>query len=917
MSSSNLPRLSQISRQDLRILLRAVLRMPSDLDAFCQDHYPAVYNRFTDGMDWVNKVNLLIAYGKDDEIICHLKSMYAERWEEALSDLRGQQSPSLREEIELSLAARVADLMRERETLLKWGASTEEIDSRIQQAQKEQRHGPALHLGEVLNRRYQLQCRIGKGGFADVWLARDLCHNANTPDAVAVKVLHGNQSQELSRRARFIEGARQLKALEHPHIVRVYEEVNEYQGFYYFTMEFLPNGDLSIAVERDNSIEQRLHWLRVILEVGEALEYMHYRGLIHRDVKPHNILLDAQNKSRLGDFDLLLDVQGQRRTRTAQGFGTYLYTAPEQFQNAAHVDARADIFSLGRTAMFVLYGRDLEPGAMENRDRFLAELEAPVAIKNVLSRATAADRKNRHESIAEFCDALKLALQAPSEFSTLSPNVEASNGTTSLEIGAALQGQKVSSDTLSRILTQSRLDADVHKALPGPSVSSKKDLQEENLTEGLELLRDNVQPPLGHYTPCNIDIPSVFNESSTYTTISQEVVLPNKSEAPLNYLHSEEPIPSLQDTVLQAEPSILSNLTNFWRNSPSEIRKWKPSAGSLSGFSWILARKPHKWDNHQIRIITYTLAIPLILGIIWYARLNAKNTAASPSSIVANKPIEGITSPPYQWPQRLGPIIPEVIGCPLGMVTIPEGSFLMGSEKRDREKPIHQVSVKGFCLDRTEVPVRDYKRCVDAGKCIASGTVDFQASVPVTHSYSQLCNWAKSGRSDHPMNCVSWQQARNYCESEDKRLPTEEEWEYAARGPDNRIYPWGKGEPDSDRLNACGEECYRAKKRFRIPSKPVVMYNKYDPWETTAPVGSMRKDRSPFEVMDMAGNVAEWVNDFYRESYIATDVKYDLAVVRGSSWSETEPLTARGAERANYLKSIRTADIGFRCAKTH
>jgi formylglycine-generating enzyme required for sulfatase activity len=119
------------------------------------------------------------------------------------------------------------------------------------------------------------------------------------------------------------------------------------------------------------------------------------------------------------------------------------------------------------------------------------------------------------------------------------------------------------------------------------------------------------------------------------------------------------------------------------------------------------------------------------------------------------------------------------------------------------------VTLTSFCIDRTEVTVAAYQACSDSGACRrASSKVTWPKIKPdAIKRYSPLCNVGKAGRQDHPINCVTWKMADRYCREQGKRLPTEAEWEFAARGPDGRRYPWGDDPPSSADLNACGSEC--------------------------------------------------------------------------------------------------------------
>jgi formylglycine-generating enzyme required for sulfatase activity len=184
--------------------------------------------------------------------------------------------------------------------------------------------------------------------------------------------------------------------------------------------------------------------------------------------------------------------------------------------------------------------------------------------------------------------------------------------------------------------------------------------------------------------------------------------------------------------------------------------------------------------------------------------------------------------------------------------------------------------VPAFRIDRTEVRVSEYRHCVDDGACeppaIASG-----------------CNWNAPGRSEHPVNCIDWDQAASYCGWVGKRLPTEQEWEKAARGTDGRIYPWGNEGASCDvavmrgaRGSGCGES-------------------------STAPVGSRDRGRSPYGLFDMAGNVHEWTGSVYESGGGAR-------VLRGGSW-QNDATAVRSSHREGALPNLRDASIGFRCAQ--
>jgi formylglycine-generating enzyme required for sulfatase activity len=249
--------------------------------------------------------------------------------------------------------------------------------------------------------------------------------------------------------------------------------------------------------------------------------------------------------------------------------------------------------------------------------------------------------------------------------------------------------------------------------------------------------------------------------------------------------------------------------------------------------------------------------------------------------------------------------------CPDDMVHVPGGSFLMGSPPdvgEPNEHPQHQVTLSGYCIDRTEVTVAMYTRCVADGTCTP-------AKQPGQGGQASSCNGSRADRQDHPVNCIDWNQATAYCASVNKRLPSEPEWEYAARGPEAWTYPWGNDPPAPDRLNACGAECRPLKKRLGLGN--AMMYNGSDSWEGTAPVGSFLDGASRFGALDMAGNVGEWTADDYldytgRASHFQNGVH---RVIRGGTCMQAAVSEVRGASRFDGLPGATSPWVGFRCAR--
>jgi formylglycine-generating enzyme required for sulfatase activity len=223
------------------------------------------------------------------------------------------------------------------------------------------------------------------------------------------------------------------------------------------------------------------------------------------------------------------------------------------------------------------------------------------------------------------------------------------------------------------------------------------------------------------------------------------------------------------------------------------------------------------------------------------------------------------------------------------MLVVPAGEFTMGSTTGDAdEQPVHQVYVNAFLMDVHQVSVKHYARFLEA-----------------TH-HEVPPDWSIMNRPQHqdrPVANVDWAEAAAYCTWAGKRLPTEAEWEKAARGTDGRIYPWGNELPTQARATS-GKEIWSS---HTAPSS----------------VGMLEEGKSPYGIYDMSGNVWEWVSDWYDQDYYKNSPSKnptgpstgEAKVIRGGSWG-SGPKDLRAANREVHVPSFRGFGTGFRCAKT-
>ena len=287
-----------------------------------------------------------------------------------------------------------------------------------------------------------------------------------------------------------------------------------------------------------------------------------------------------------------------------------------------------------------------------------------------------------------------------------------------------------------------------------------------------------------------------------------------------------------------------------------------------------------------MRLPTLTEARAIIIAAVIasataiYLDYRGGNGDGTPSTEEPNPPTPTFIpagSPNNAWT----PVVQEMNG--IEMVKVPAGCFMMGSEDGDSdEKPTHEVCLSAYWVGKTEVTNAQYKACVDVGACTPPGDLKY---------------FNNPAYADHPVVYVDWDQAREYVAWVGGSLPTEAQWDYAARGPESWTSPWGDEAATCARANMWGCE------------------------GSTESVGRRPNGASWVGALDMIGNVSEWVADWYNGNYYGTldegivdpvgPVSGNRRVLRGSAFPNTRSY-ARCAGRYSYDPSSHGFSIGFR-----
>ncbi|MBN1177578.1 MAG: SUMF1/EgtB/PvdO family nonheme iron enzyme [Anaerolineae bacterium] len=680
---------------------------------------------------------------------------------------------------------------------------------------------------------YKVLEKIGQGGMAEIYKGI----HPELGRYVAIKLLGQSLQTDPTFARQFQREAQAIASLRHPNIIQVFD-FGQKNGGHYLVMEYIEGSDLREEINRRFRDAQPFtpdEIVHILAQVADAIDYAHEHGIIHRDVKPGNILLTKAGQAILTDFGLAMLRDRVSQITLGHAFGTPEYIAPEQAMDSRATVPQSDIYALGA----ILYEM------VTSHLPFEAESALSLALKHIGE------------------DPAPPSQHVPN----LPPAVE------------AVILRALAKDPEARQPTARALIAELRAAWTGAPA----------------------QP--------TIPIP-VASQRRAHTPFTPPPPPPTPSPAPTLLVAPPEPEEEVEEetpptpkrrrglgTGILVTAFLVALGLFLSSRGIGPLAVAFATATATSTATPTATPRPSRTPTPTSTPITPTRA----------AVAPAASPSATPTRTPAPSPTPTRTPAPSPTPTRTPTPSPTPTLAPattyvrpgdgMTMHFVPAGPFTMGSAADDaypHEQPAHTVTLSAFWIDETEVTTDQYRLCVEAGGC----------AVPNSRTAYDDPAYA-----NHPMVYVTWEQADAYClwlageTGWPVHLPTEAQWEKAASWDAatgaKHLYPWGDAAPTADLLNYLGSGLNR-----------------------TTVTGNYPAGASPYGALDMAGNVWEWVADWYGANYYAASEQAvdpqgpasgSQRVMRGGSYG-FGAFQARTTHRDAGGAGAKGGGLGFRCA---
>ena len=622
---------------------------------------------------------------------------------------------------------------------------------------------------------YEIIASLGKGGFGSVWKAR-----FESGELVAMKLLNPQALDNQRVVKKFFNEAMILAKMNHPNITRLLEFFPNGDN-YAIVMEYVEGTELKKILRQNNGPLPFNMAYKIAHQTLDAFHYASTNGILHRDIKPGNIIIDTTGNAKVMDFGIA-KMSSTASHDTAANMLSILYVPPERFDKNREIDIRSDIYSLALVFYEMFTGR--RPfDATEISQMMFAHLNKipdppgtitqglPPPVSNAISRALEKNPDDRFADFLEFAQAMALD---PADLFDATTAVDEADATVIVDTAAS------GGDS------------------PGPLTAAS------HATEAI--------------APAAADKPKAFRG------------------------------------IIGAIAAILIavGVGAFFMTGPSET-----SAPPVS-------------------VATATAPQAQVVPPAAVAEAGVKN---SKGFYETKHPADGSA-----------------------MIHVPAGAFIMGSDRYSSEKPIQTIRLDDFYIDKYLVTNARFQHFVADTKYVTDAEKSGGGWVRIARRWQKvdMATWkmpdgvtSQENTGESPVSQISFNDAESYCRWAHKTLPTEAQWEKAARGTEGNVYPWGNSEPDETLAN----------------------FDNYHPGPT--PVKRFEKGQSPFGMFDAAGNVYQWTADWYTEGKRPLENPTGAAAgkyktVKGGSFQDGMD-SLRAAFRDRYAPNRPEQLFGFRC----
>jgi len=778
---------------------------------------------------------------------------------------------------------------------------------------------------------YRIIRKINQGGMSTVYLAIQI----SVGRIVALKVMNPGLTSDPAFSERFQREATIVGQLSHPNIVAIYD-IGRKEDLNYIAMDYLPGGSVHDKMINGLTGEEAL---RVTKEVANALDHAHEKGYIHRDIKPENILFRADNSAVLSDFGVAKGIVGvSRMTHVGTVVGTPHYMSPEQTRGQT-VDARSDLYSLGvvffemLTGALPYQGEDAVTIALKHISAPIPKLPLQYQpYQRILEKFLAKDPNQRFQSGREISIAIEqlenatrvpyITNSAPEDLSIMAL-IRALFSATASAIGwrwrklLNLRWSKEEGLHFKKTTHDSVFGSEV-----APTVFGARIQQQTHINTMMVFNNRNVRKSIGVlvvliflWCVISVAVQSAFSRQpatvpqflNVATRATASIFLPASSQSSSAAFSSSASSAPVVQSVIQSEAKentvSASDTASSAQTSSEDVLVVADQASSESSsaaptYSLTIDTVP---KDARVRLINipekYKDGLELTTGRYkievsktgYKSKIDWIEIKEAPLKLIVELEIdpdaENISA------KATTPVSVSGGKNAPAMVRVPAGTFIMGDDNNMHTAPAHKVTIsRAFAISKYEITFAEYD------------------------AYAQATNkpfpgdnaW---GREDRPVMHVSWDDANTYAQWLTKtsgkkfRLPTEAEWEYAARAGSTDIYWWGSNEQDAKGKANCRRGCF---------SNYSGLFG-----SKTAPVGNYSPNA--FGIYDVAGNVAEWVQDCYDDNYsnatsngsARDDKQCQSRVIRGGSTKDNVQRLMTSA-RDTIPQDTMSEFVGFR-----